>query len=192
MSLLAPMITLSVGCGAKPVAPSPKGASVHEEAGPVLMPPGFDIVDHFRLSKGRIADTVLTVHGSWRSADGTELKCSRNLTWIECHRLDHSLADSNLGYCSLYQAYVNRQLPLIVITELGGTEVERWDKTEVVLASQRSMAMSDYVSGGLCFEFRIRIDREAKEVIASGVYQPSASCTSREPGKVLLRMTATE
>src|SRR5476649_2871506 len=190
MYLLASIIALLVGCGAKPVAPSPKGASVHEDNGPILFPPGFDIIDYFRDSKGRIADTVLTVHGSWRSADGTELQCSRNLTWIECHRLDRSLADSNLGHCSLYQAYVNRHSPLIVVTELGNTEVERWDSTEVVLASQHSMAMSDYVSGGLCFDFRIRIDREAKEVMAFGF--PNAICTSREPSKVLLRMAATK
>jgi len=183
VSILA--VVLLLGCGkSRPVAER------HQALG---APPDLPIfhevyvfMDLATESKGTVADTGVFAQGSWvASAWGGRVVHDDNASMVRCNRPNQARGVSD-AVCEVFYASAHGSLPGGVIWH-DSFDVERWERDEIETKPSSETFLKALAGAPPCLQFRIRIDREAREVTAIGSPIP-AGCSGRAANKAVLRL----
>jgi hypothetical protein len=134
----------------------------------------------------RVADTSLTATGSWIArAGGVRLAIADNASIVNCNRPNQAGGAAG-GVCEIFYASAEGNPPSLGTIWQDAFEIERWERDEIATKSSSETYLK-ILAGEPCLQFRIRIDREAREVTAIG--SPiSAGCSGATVRTPVLRL----
>ena len=141
----------------------------------------YTFVDLAAESKGMVADTGVFAQGSWvASAGGGVL--GDNASMVRCNR-PSQVGVSGAG-CEVFYAIVS---PPIGMIQHDSFEVERWERDEIATKPSSETFLKPLANAPSCLQFRLRIDREAREVTAIGSPFPGG-CPEKAENAPVLRL----
>jgi hypothetical protein len=163
----------AVGRGVKPVL------SIFHEV--------YVFTDYAALSKGRVADTGVTAQGSWiAKAGGARLAIADNASIVRCNRPNQAGGTAG-GVCEIFYASAEGNQPSMGTIWQDAFEIERWERDEIATKPSSETFLKILAGAPPCLQFRIRIDREARQVTAIG--SPiSAGCSGATARTPVLRL----
>jgi hypothetical protein len=175
------LAVLLLACGKSGAVANASQASDAKSAPPVFHEP-YVFTDIAAGSKGTVADTGVFAQGSWVSSPvGGVL--GDNASMVRCSR-PNQVGVSGAG-CEVFYATVG---PLTGMILYDYFEVERCERDEVVTQLSSETFLKARVGAPACAQFRIHIDREAREVTAIGSPVPAGCPENAENAAPVLRL----
>jgi hypothetical protein len=142
----------------------------------------YVFVDFAAESKGTVADTGVFAQGSWVASPGGGV-LGDNASMVRCNR-PNPVGVSGAG-CEIFYAIVSPPTGMI---QHDYFEVERWERDEIVTKPSSETFLKALAGASSCLQFRVRIEREAREVTAIGSPIPAGCPEIAEKANSVLRL----